>query len=95
MTTTTRKRLPVVRDVTRTVFAYGGRMAPRHLTVHEARTAIRSWRRDEATVHVYRTTDRDGVDLHVVYVRSAPGYWSGGEITVDVFEIPTATLLAL
>ncbi|WP_371497644.1 hypothetical protein OG871_17010 [Kitasatospora sp. NBC_00374] len=96
MKTTAPKRLPVVRDI---VFAR--LVDDRHwvsdgrMSAHEARTAIRSWRRDGATVHVYRTTDRDGLDLHVAYARSAPGYWSRGETTVDIYEIPTESLLAL
>ena len=91
----TAKRLPVIRNVTAYTLVYGTQMGPARLTAHEARAAVRAGRRNGATVEVHRTTDRSGTDLHVAYVRSAPGFWSGDVVTVDIYEIPTEALLAL
>ncbi|KJY17847.1 hypothetical protein VR46_44790, partial [Streptomyces sp. NRRL S-444] len=39
-------------------------------------------------VHEYDVTARDGSPLRVVYIRHAPGTWSGGEDVIDVYEVP-------
>ncbi|MFJ3883054.1 hypothetical protein ACIPW5_37110 [Streptomyces sp. NPDC090077] len=46
------------------------------------------------TVHEYDVAARDGSPLHIVYVRHAPGTWSGGEDVIDVYEVPTQELPA-
>ncbi|MCX5079188.1 hypothetical protein OHA84_38255 (plasmid) [Streptomyces sp. NBC_00513] len=40
-------------------------------------------------VHEYDVAARDGSPLHIVYIRHAPGTWSGGEDVIDVYEVPT------
>ncbi|MER5504165.1 hypothetical protein ABT052_02420 [Streptomyces sp. NPDC002766] len=71
----------------------------RRLTAHQASASIRSARRQPGTVvdavHVYATTDRDGIPLHVGYVHYTPGYWTGVTDVVDVYEIPTDALTDL
>ncbi|MGW2089083.1 hypothetical protein [Streptomyces sp. NPDC001880] len=46
-------------------------------------------------VHEYETTARDGSPLRIVYIRHAPGTWSGGEDVIDVYEVPTEDPTAL
>jgi len=69
------------------------------LAAHEAAASIRSARRQPGkvvdAVHVYATTDRDGMPLHVGYVHYTPGYWTGVNEVVNVYEIPTDALTDL
>ncbi|GAA2733421.1 hypothetical protein [Streptomyces nogalater] len=44
------------------------------------------------TVHEYDITARNGSPLHIVYIRYAPGTWSGGEDVIDVYEVPAQEL---
>ncbi|MFC8174980.1 hypothetical protein [Streptomyces sp. NPDC057325] len=38
-------------------------------------------------VHEYDVAARDGSPLRIVYIRHAPGTWSGGEDVIDVYEV--------
>ncbi|MFJ9693668.1 hypothetical protein [Kitasatospora sp. NPDC101183] len=96
MTTAIRSKcLPVVRDCRLVALTDGVKGSTRHLSVYEARTAVRGWRRDGESVHTYRTTDRDGADMVVANVQIAPGRWSGVTRVNFVYEIPVESLLDL
>ncbi|QDO42568.1 hypothetical protein FNV62_34595 [Streptomyces sp. RLB3-17] len=69
------------------------------LTAHEAAASIRSARKQPSkvvdAVHVYATSAYDGTPLHVGYVRYTPGYWTGVNEVINVYEIPTDALTDL
>jgi hypothetical protein len=67
---------------------------PTQAPLASVRAVVRS-ARGRHTVHEYDTTDRGGAALRVVYVRCAPGTWSGGEDVVDVYAIDQQAIAAL
>ncbi|MFI5752540.1 hypothetical protein ACIBBE_43370 [Streptomyces sp. NPDC051644] len=67
---------------------------PSRTPVRSVAPAVRTAHKKH-TVHEYDVTARDGSPLHIVYIRHAPGTWSGGEDVIDVYEIPTESLAAL
>ncbi|MFJ9693430.1 hypothetical protein [Kitasatospora sp. NPDC101183] len=89
------KRLPVVRDCRRTVILDGRPCSPRRLSVWQARNDVRGQRRNGESVHTYRTTDRDGAEVLVAYVRTAPGPWHTVDHVAFVYEFPVEALLGL
>ncbi|RSS79492.1 hypothetical protein [Streptomyces sp. WAC06614] len=71
------------------------RWRPEAITTFTARQCIRRGRRNDATVSVYETCDRNGVALHVAHVHYGPGHYSGADFVTDIYEIPTAALTDL
>ena len=68
---------------------------PESMTVDTARSRVRRARRNADAVCIYETTDRDGNGVHVVHVHFGPGFWDNAHFVTDIYEIPTAALLAL
>ena len=64
-------------------------------TANEVRRCVNSARRMPTDVHVYETTDRDGIALHVAHVHYHPGYWSDRDNVTEIYEIPTRALTDL
>lgn len=62
------------------------------LTVTQAQAEIRRHRRRADAIHAYPTTDRDGTDMHVVYVHYGPTHWDNVLTLADIYEIPTQAL---
>ncbi|MGP3985104.1 hypothetical protein [Streptomyces sp. KR80] len=68
------------------------------VSLYEALTAIRAARKNRKavdTVNVYTCTDRNGTALHIAYIHYAPGYWTGVNDVIGVYEIPTDALADL
>ncbi|MFD6471152.1 hypothetical protein [Streptomyces goshikiensis] len=61
---------------------------PSRLPARSVAPAVRSALKKHL-VHEYDVAARDGSPLHIVYIRHAPGTWSGGEDVIDVYELPT------
>ncbi|MFE7596924.1 hypothetical protein [Streptomyces sp. NPDC057494] len=72
-----------------------GHWRPVRLTVHTARVSISAARKTADTVHVFETTDRDGISLHVAHVHLGPEHWSNGGFVTEIYVIPTAALTDL
>lgn len=67
---------------------------PSRTPVGSVRPTVRSARKKHL-VHEYEVLARDGSPLRIVYIRHAPGTWSGGEDVIDVYEVPFEALLEL
>ncbi|MFB7517439.1 hypothetical protein [Streptomyces sp. NPDC056144] len=72
-----------------------GHYSPQRLTIHTARVTISAARKTATSVHVYETTDRDGIAFHIGYVHYGPERWDNGSFITDIYVIPTAALTDL
>jgi hypothetical protein len=61
---------------------------PSRMPTRSVAPAVRS-ARQKHLVHEYDVAARDGAPLSTVYIRHAPGTWSGGEDVIDVYEVST------
>ncbi|MEV6251067.1 hypothetical protein AB0M38_33600 [Streptomyces sp. NPDC051742] len=66
----------------------GARFLPfqSRIPVRSVAPAVRS-ALTEHLVHEYDFAGRDGSPLRIVYIRHAPGSWSGGDDVIDVYEV--------
>ncbi|MET9694287.1 hypothetical protein ABZY81_38710 [Streptomyces sp. NPDC006514] len=66
---------------------------PSRMPVRSVAPAVRSAAKKHL-VHEYDVAARDGSPLRIVYIRHAPGTWSGGEDVIDVYEVHAGELSA-